>query len=163
RRLPVSVKTRPVRREGGTGDAIGASGGRVNTDHTRAHEHAAPMRAARTGPLDDIRVVDFTRALSGPYCTMMLADMGADVVKVESPPMGDTMRVIGPHTEVDEEHAFGGYFASVNRNKRSVLVDFSDPGDVERVHRLIDSADVVVENFRPGVMDALGFAYEDLS
>jgi len=134
----------------------------MTVDHTRAREQGAPMRPERSGPLDDVRVVDFTRALSGPYCTMILSDMGADVVKVETPPQGDTVRLLGPHTEADDEHALGGYFASVNRNKRSILVDLSDPDDLARVRRLVDAADVVVENFRPGVMDALGFGYEEL-
>ena len=93
---------------------------------------------------------------------MMLADMGADVIKVETPPLGDDMRAIGPHTETDTEHLFGGYFASCNRNKRSVLVDLSDPAEIKRVRELIDTADVLVENYRPGVMDSLGLAYEDL-
>jgi crotonobetainyl-CoA:carnitine CoA-transferase CaiB-like acyl-CoA transferase len=70
--------------------------------------------------------------------------------------------LIGPHTEVDAEHHFGGYFASCNRNKRSVLVDFGDPEQLDLVRRLVDTADVVVENFRPGVMEAVGLAYEDL-
>jgi crotonobetainyl-CoA:carnitine CoA-transferase CaiB-like acyl-CoA transferase len=134
----------------------------VTADHTRAHEVASAMRPERSGPLLDVRVVDFTRALAGPYCTMILADMGADVIKVESTPDGDTVRLLGPHTEVDGEHHFGGYFASVNRNKRSVLLDFQDAHDLDRIRQLIDTADVVVENFRPGVMEAVGLAYEDL-
>ncbi|MGH9288032.1 MAG: CaiB/BaiF CoA transferase family protein [Acidimicrobiales bacterium] len=134
----------------------------MTADHTRAHEVASAMRPERSGPLLDVRVVDFTRALAGPYCTMILADMGADVIKVESTPDGDTVRLLGPHTEVDGEHHFGGYFASVNRNKRSVLLDFQDAHDLDRIRQLIDTADVVVENFRPGVMEAVGLAYEDL-
>jgi crotonobetainyl-CoA:carnitine CoA-transferase CaiB-like acyl-CoA transferase len=134
----------------------------VTADHTRAHEVASAMRPERSGPLLDVRVVDFTRALAGPYCTMILADMGADVIKVESTPDGDTVRLLGPHTEVDGEHHFGGYFASVNRNKRSVLLDFQDAHDLDRIRQLVDTADVVVENFRPGVMEAVGLAYEDL-
>jgi len=93
---------------------------------------------------------------------MILADMGADVIKVESLPYGDTVRLIGPYTEVDDEHNFGGYFASNNRNKRSVLLDFDDPSDLDRLRRLIDKAHVVVENFRPGVMEQLGLSYESL-
>jgi crotonobetainyl-CoA:carnitine CoA-transferase CaiB-like acyl-CoA transferase len=134
----------------------------VTADHTRAHEVASAMRPERSGPLLDVRVVDFTRALAGPYCTMILADMGADVIKVESTPDGDTVRLLGPHTEVDGEHHFGGYFASVNRNKRSVLLDFQNAHDLDRIRQLVDTADVVVENFRPGVMEAVGLAYEDL-
>jgi crotonobetainyl-CoA:carnitine CoA-transferase CaiB-like acyl-CoA transferase len=132
-------------------------------DYQKAHEHAVPMTDARSGPLDDVKVVDFTRALSGPFCTMILGDMGADVIKVETPPHGDTIRGLGPFTDDDDEKHFGGYFASVNRNKRGVLFDPSDPDDVERIRRLVDSADVVVENFRPGVMEALGLGYEALA
>jgi crotonobetainyl-CoA:carnitine CoA-transferase CaiB-like acyl-CoA transferase len=135
----------------------------VSADYTRAHEHAVPMREARSGPLSDVRVIDFTRALSGPYCTMILADMGADVIKVETPPDGDNIRSLGPFTDDDDDREYGGYFASVNRNKRGVLVDSSNPDDVERVLQLVDGADIVVENFRPGVMEALGFGYEDLA
>jgi crotonobetainyl-CoA:carnitine CoA-transferase CaiB-like acyl-CoA transferase len=120
------------------------------------------MRPARSGPLLDVRVIDLTRVLAGPYATMILADMGADVIKIESVPDGDMTRLIGPFTEVDDEHFFGGYFASINRNKRSMLFDFRNPGDLGRIRRLIDTADVVVENFRPGVMEGLGLAYEEL-
>ncbi|MBV9660308.1 MAG: CoA transferase [Acidimicrobiales bacterium] len=134
----------------------------MSEEHTRAHERAAPMLTQRSGPLTDVRVVDLTRALAGPYCTMVLGDMGADVIKVESLPDGDSVRLIGPHTEVDGDHHFGGYFASNNRNKRSVLLDFDDDADIERLRKLIDTADVVVENFRPGNMERLGLAYEDL-
>jgi crotonobetainyl-CoA:carnitine CoA-transferase CaiB-like acyl-CoA transferase len=120
------------------------------------------MRPTRSGPLLDVRVIDFSRVLAGPYATMILADMGADVIKIESVPDGDRTRLMGPFTEVDDEHLFGGYFASVNRNKRSMLFDFRNPGDLDRIRRLIDTADVVVENFRPGVMEGLGLAYEEL-
>jgi len=126
-----------------------------------AHECAAAMIPERSGPLVDVRVVDLTQALAGPFCTMILADMGADVVKVE-PPDGDSVRVIGPHTEVDDEHFFGGYFASNNRNKRSVVLDLKEPAEAEVFLRLVDTADVVVENYRAGVMDQLGLGYEVL-
>jgi crotonobetainyl-CoA:carnitine CoA-transferase CaiB-like acyl-CoA transferase len=129
--------------------------------HARGHLSAAPMAVGRTGPLADVRIVDLTQALAGPFCTMILADMGADVVKVE-PPGGDGVRVIGPHTEVDHEHHFGGYFASVNRNKRSVMLDLTQDADRERLLRLVDTADVLVENYRAGVMDRLGLSYEAL-
>ncbi len=129
--------------------------------HRTAHEHAASMIPERSGPLSDVRIVDLTQALAGPFCTMILADMGADVVKVE-PPHGDSVRLVGPHTEADDEHFFGGYFASNNRNKRSVVLDLKEPADVEVFLRLVDTADVVVENFRAGVMDGLGLGYEAL-
>jgi crotonobetainyl-CoA:carnitine CoA-transferase CaiB-like acyl-CoA transferase len=119
------------------------------------------MRDHRTGPLADVRVIDLTHALAGPYCTMILADLGADVIKVE-PPTGDPTRVIRPHTESDDAHHFGAYFASVNRNKRSVVLDLKDAADRQRLLELVDSADVLVENYRAGVMDRLGLAYEEL-
>jgi crotonobetainyl-CoA:carnitine CoA-transferase CaiB-like acyl-CoA transferase len=130
-------------------------------DHTTAHEVAAPMRPGRGGPLTDVRVVDLTRALAGPFCTMILADMGADVIKIE-PPAGDGIRLIGPHTEVDDAHHFGGYYASGNRNKRSITLDLEHEPDIAVFLRLVDTADVVVENFRAGVMDGLGLSYETL-
>jgi crotonobetainyl-CoA:carnitine CoA-transferase CaiB-like acyl-CoA transferase len=131
------------------------------SDHTAAHEHAAPMRASRGGPLVDVRIVDLTQALAGPFCTMILADMGADVIKVE-PKAGDGIRLIGPHTEVDDEHHFGGYYASGNRNKRSITLDLKYADDAAILRRLVDSADIVVENFRAGVMESLGLGYEIL-
>ncbi|MGI9598089.1 MAG: CaiB/BaiF CoA transferase family protein [Acidimicrobiales bacterium] len=130
-------------------------------DHTEAHLRAAPMAPGRAGPLADVRVVDLTQAVAGPYCTMILADLGADVIKVERPGP-DAMRRMGPFTEVDEEHSVGGYFASINRNKRSVELDLKDPADVETFLRLIATADIVVENFRAGIMDGLGLGYETL-
>jgi crotonobetainyl-CoA:carnitine CoA-transferase CaiB-like acyl-CoA transferase len=129
--------------------------------HTTAHEGAAPMRPTRSGPLIDVRIVDLTQALAGPYCTMILADMGADVIKVE-PPAGDGIRLIGPYTEVDDEHHFGGYYASGNRNKRSITLDLKQASDVGVFLRLVDTADVLVENYRAGVMDGLGLGYETL-
>jgi crotonobetainyl-CoA:carnitine CoA-transferase CaiB-like acyl-CoA transferase len=133
----------------------------VSAAHTAAHENAVPMRDAPTGPLIGVRVIDLTRALAGPYCTMMLADLGADVIKVE-PPEGDLTRITGPFARDDDEKAFGGYFASVNRNKRSVVLDLKDAADRDRLLALIDGADVLVENFRAGVMDRLGLSYEVL-
>ena len=132
-----------------------------HVDFMRAHEHAAPMRPSRGGPLTDIKVIDFTQALAGPYCTMILADMGADVIKVE-PPKGDGPRWLGPHTEVDSEHHFGGYFASINRNKRSIVLDISVEADRAKLLAMIDEADIVVENFRAGVMDRNSMSYETL-
>jgi crotonobetainyl-CoA:carnitine CoA-transferase CaiB-like acyl-CoA transferase len=109
-----------------------------------------------------MRVIDLTWMLAGPYATMLLADLGADVVKVE-PPGGDPMRAVGPFMEDDELRAFGGYFQSINRNKRSVMIDLkSEPGRA-RFLRLVHDSDVLVENFRTGVMERLGLGYETLS
>ncbi len=132
-----------------------------SADHTTAHLRAAPMADGRTGPLADVRVVDLTQAVAGPYCTMILGDLGADVIKVERPGP-DAHRRMGPFTEVDEERSVGGYFASINRNKRSIVLDLKDPADVEVLRRLVDTADILVENFRAGIMDDLGLGYERL-
>jgi len=114
-----------------------------------------------TGPLHGVRVLDLTHALAGPYCTMLLADMGADVVKIE-PPRGDLTRYAEPFLPGDETREFGGYFQSVNRNKRSVMLDMKTPEGREIFTRLVPSAHVVAENFRAGVMDRLGLGYEVL-
>ena len=119
------------------------------------------MQAAASGPLLGVRVVDLTRALAGPFCTMMLADLGADVIKVE-PPEGDLPRFGGPFTVGDTEKAYGGYFASINRNKRGIVLDLKQPVDRERLLALVDGADLLMENFRVGVMDGLGLSYETL-
>lgn len=112
-----------------------------------------------TGALDGIVVVDFSRVLAGPYATMMLGDFGADVIKVERPEVGDDTRHWGP--PFDSE-GVATYFNSVNRNKRSVVLDLTDPGDVKRARDLVAGADIVVENFRPGTMERLGLGYDDL-
>lgn len=113
------------------------------------------------GSLAGIRVVDLTRMLSGPYCTMTLADHGAEVLKVE-PPDGDVTRALGPFMQEDEERLFGGYFQSINRNKRSIALDLVRPEARRIMHQLAANADVVVNNFRPGVMDRLDLGYERL-
>ena len=114
--------------------------------------------AAPRGPLAGIRVADFSRVLAGPYATMMLADFGADVIKIESP-AGDDTRAWRPPVD-----AQGGstYFAGLNRNKRSVVCDLATEAGLAEAHRLAASADVVVENFRPGVMARFGLDFESL-
>jgi crotonobetainyl-CoA:carnitine CoA-transferase CaiB-like acyl-CoA transferase len=106
-------------------------------------------------PLAGVRVVEFCSVAAGPFCGMLLADMGADVVKVEHPRGGDGMRHWPPHTD-----GFSENFASLNRNKRSVVLDLKDPDDADRARSLVRSADVVVENNRPGVMARLGLDHE---
>ena len=105
-------------------------------------------------PLSGVRVVEFCQVLAGPYCGMLLADLGAEVIKVE-PPEGDMMRQWPPISEGYSEN-----FASINRNKRSVVLDLKDPVQKQAARQLILSADVVLENNRPGVMDRLGLGYE---
>ncbi|MCO5220484.1 MAG: CoA transferase [Thermomicrobiales bacterium] len=107
-------------------------------------------------PLHGIRVVDLTRVMTGPYCTMMLGDMGADVIKVEMPGTGDDTRAWGPPF-IDGEAT---YFLSVNRNKRSLTLDLKSELGKEALWRLIDSSDVLVENFSPGTIARLGFGYD---
>jgi len=116
----------------------------------------------RTGPLHGLRVLDLTQALAGPYCTMLLADLGADVVKIE-PPGGDMTRAMGPFTHEDTERSYGGYFASINRGKRSIVLDLKDEGDRSTLLELVKTAEVLVENSRAGVMDRLGLSYETLA
>lgn len=105
-----------------------------------------------TQPLSGIRVVDLTRVLSGPFCTMLLADMGADVLKVETP-QGDTVRVQG-----DTARGMSWYFASFNRNKRSVVIDLRKDEGKAVLAKMLAKADVLVENFRPGVLAEMGFS-----
>ncbi len=117
--------------------------------------------SARTGPLSDVRVLDLTQALAGPYCTMLLADLGADVIKVE-PPAGDMSRSLGPHPADRKGCDYGGYFASVNRNKRSIVLDIKTDAGRETFFQLVKTADAVVENAKTGVMDRAGVSYERL-
>ena len=106
--------------------------------------------------LEGIRVVDLTRVLTGPFCAMMLGDMGADVIKVERPGHGDDTRKWGPPF-IGEESA---YFMSINRNKRSITINMKDEAGKAILWKLIESADILIENFRPGTMKKLGFDYE---
>ncbi len=106
--------------------------------------------------LQDIRVLDLTRALAGPFCTLMLGDYGADVVKIELPGTGDDTRRWGPPF-IGEESA---YFLSINRNKRSLTLNFKEPEAIQIFLRLVEKADVVVENFTPGVIGRLGLDYQ---
>ena len=102
------------------------------------------------GPLEGLRVIDLTRVLSGPFCTMILGDLGADVIKIE-PPKGDPVRAQGTMTD-----GHSGYFAGFNRNKRSVVLDLYGEEGKMVLRRLLAGADVLVENFRPGTLDRMG-------
>ena len=116
-----------------------------------------------TGPLAGLKILDFTQALAGPFCTQNLSDLGAEVVKVEGLDGGDLSRRSGPFHEADPEHRYSGYFQSINRGKKSLSVDLKTPEGVELVKALIPRFDVVAENFRVGVMDRLGLSYETLA
>jgi formyl-CoA transferase len=112
-----------------------------------------------TTPLDGIRVVDLTRALAGPYCTMMLGDLGADVIKVERPGQGDDSRAWGPPFAAGES----AYFLCTNRNKRSIELDLRSDTGRGTLRKLVAVSDVLVENFKTGSLEKLGLGYEDLS
>ena len=110
-----------------------------------------------TTALGDITVLDLTRVLAGPYCTMMLADFGANVIKIEIPGKGDDTRAMGPI-----KNGASMYYANVNRNKKGVTLNLKAPEGKELFKELVKKADVVVENYRPGVMDKLGLGYDEL-
>jgi formyl-CoA transferase len=120
--------------------------------------------AVTGGALEGVVVLDFTQVLSGPFCTMMLADQGARVIKIE-PPGGDQTRRFGPFREGQlriEDGGYGAYFASTNRNKEAIVVDLKEETGRALIKRLVPKADIVVENFRSGIMDRLGLSYEVL-
>ncbi len=108
--------------------------------------------------LSDVVVVDLSRVLAGPYCTMILGDLGATVIKVEQPGKGDDTRAFGPPYIAGES----AYYLGLNRNKYSILVDFANPEGIERLLNLVRTATVLVENFRPGTLDKWGLGYEAL-
>ncbi|MCH7697873.1 MAG: CoA transferase [Chloroflexi bacterium] len=109
------------------------------------------------GPLEGITILDLTWVLSGPYGAMVLCDLGAEVIKVERPPHGDLARTTGPHI-----NGVSGYFMSINRGKKSISIDLAKEEGKELFLRLVEQADVVMENFTPGAMDKLGLGYEAL-
>jgi CoA:oxalate CoA-transferase len=113
---------------------------------------------SKKGPLEGVTVLDFSRVLAGPYCTMVLADLGARVIKIEKFGTGDDTRAFGPFVEGES-----AYFMCFNRGKESIVLDIKSPRDRELLERLLDKADVVVENFRPGVMDRLGYGADRLA
>ena len=130
-------------------------------EHLNAHEHATPMSPSPTGPLQGIRILDCTQAIAGPWSTMMLGDLGADVIKVEAP-RGDLQRPMAPYTREDQERSYCGSFSTYNRNKRGIVLDLTDANDRAKFLDLVESADAVVENMRAGVMDGLGLGWETL-
>jgi CoA:oxalate CoA-transferase len=109
----------------------------------------------RKGPLAGVRVIDLSRILAGPYCTMLMAELGAEVIKVEPPGIGDDARAYGPFV-----HGRSAYFMSVNRGKRSIALDLKRPEDRTVFDRLLATGDVLVENFRPGTMEKLGYGWD---
>ena len=119
---------------------------------------AVPEAANGAGPLDGVTVLDLTWVLAGPYASMILTDLGADVIKVERPPHGDVARTTGPF--VNNESI---YFQSINRGKRSMAVDLKDERGKALFLKLVERVDVVMENFTPGTMERLGLGYEVLA
>src|SRR5262245_12065989 len=117
------------------------------------------MSHPQSGPLAGFVVADFSRVLAGPYCTMLLADLGADVIKVESPAGDDTRRWIPPATG----SGVSTYYLAINRNKRSVALNLDDAGDLAAARELARRADILVENFKPGGLDRFGLDYESVS
>jgi formyl-CoA transferase len=113
------------------------------------------------GPLDGVVVLDLTSMLAGPFATMVLGDLGARIIKIEAP-FGDSIRSSARLEGDDDPKSFGGYFQSINRNKESLVLDLKTEAGKEVVRRLAKDADIIVENFRSGVMSRLGLAYEDL-
>ena len=112
---------------------------------------------AQRGPLSGITIIDLSRILAGPYCTLLLAETGARVIKVEPPGQGDDARQYGPF-----KNGKSAYFVSVNRGKESIALDLKSPDGREIFERLLDKADALVENFRPGTMEKLGYGWESL-
>ncbi|MBX9811341.1 MAG: CoA transferase [Burkholderiales bacterium] len=115
------------------------------------------------GPLSGLRVLEFGQIAAGPFAGSLFADLGADVVKVEKPDGGDDMRHWPPISEGERGPGYSENFASVNRNKRSIAVDLKDPAQVAGLRKLCEKVDVIIENFRPGVLDRLGLGYKTLS
>ena len=114
-------------------------------------------------PLEGLKVLSFEIQVAGPYCTMMLADQGADVIKVERPGSGDTARGGAPMLTGEDGERRSGYFLRFNRNKRSITLDLKQESGRELFRELAAQSDVVVENFRPGLLDEMGLGYADLS
>src|SRR5258708_27866153 len=115
------------------------------------------MTQTSNGPLSGTLVIDLSRILAGPYCTLLMAEMGARVIKVEPPKGGDDARAYGPFV-----NGRSTYFASVNRGKQSIALDLKTDADRKVFEKLLAKADVLVENFRPGTMEKLGFGWEQL-
>ncbi|KAF9100966.1 hypothetical protein BGX29_006116 [Mortierella sp. GBA35] len=133
------------------------------------HDHDAEAdtkkKRAEPGPLDGIRVLDLTRVLAGPYCTQLLGDLGADVIKVENPDGGDDTRAWGPPfaANPDGSETESAYFLSVNRNKKSITVNIRSKAGKDLIRDLVKKCDIFVENYVPGKLAGMGLGYEDLS
>ena len=109
----------------------------------------------RPGPLDGLLIADFSRVLAGPYCTMLLGDLGAEVIKVESPAGDDSRNWMPP-----DRNGVATYYMAINRNKRSITLDLNDSADLHLAHELAARADVFIENFKPGGLNRFGLDYD---
>ena len=133
-----------------------------HADRPQAGTVHSSAGAALAGALEGLRVLDLTQMLAGPFCAQLMADHGAEVIKVESPE-GDMTRAFGPYCDDDQVRNMGGYYQSVNRNKKGVVIDLKSEQGREVLLSLVDKADVLIENFRAGVLDRLGLSYEKLA
>lgn len=120
------------------------------------------MSTHQLGPLAGVKVIEFGQIAAGPFAGMLFADLGADVVKVERPDVGDSMREWPPFFINEEGESYSSNFSSLNRNKRSIVIDFKSPQELDRLRELCAQADVIVENYRPGVLAKFGLHYEQL-
>jgi len=133
-----------------------------HADRPQAGTVHSSAGAALAGALEGLRVLDLTQMLAGPFCAQLMADHGAEVIKVESPE-GDMTRAFGPYCDDDQVRNMGGYYQSVNRNKKGVVIDLKSEQGRQVLLSLVDKADVLIENFRAGVLDRLGLSYEKLA
>ena len=134
----------------------------ASTERNSPRGRAGPLTTIKTrrlckGPLQGLRVIDLTRVLAGPFATQSLGDLGAEVLKIEPPGLGDETRHFPPFV-AGESH----YFLGINRNKKSLVIDLQQAAGADILRRLVAKADILVENYRPGVMDRLGLGYEAL-
>lgn len=121
------------------------------------------LKNNKTGPLSGLVVIDLTRVLAGPYCSMILADLGARVIKVEMPGIGDDSRQIGPFYKGENNEKNSAYFLSVNRNKESIALNLKSAEDKVIFEKLLSSADILIENYTPGTIERLGYGFDYLS
>jgi len=152
-----ATAARPAR-PGPARPGVAARPGPVRPGPGQPSPAARRAAAARPGPLAGLVVADFSRVLAGPYCTMLLADLGADVIKVESPAGDDTRRWVPPVRD-----GISTYFLAINRNKRSVALDLRDPADLAAAQELARRADIFVQNFKPGGLARFGLDYDSVS
>lgn len=149
----------------GPGTGLPPRGGEANVPAPQTNREIETAMNDATGPLHGVKILDLTRILAGPFCTQMLGDLGAEVIKIERPRTGDDTRRFAPPFLLDEqgeETSESAYFLSANRNKKSVVVDYTKPAGQSLMRRLMANADVVVENFKTGTLKRYGLSYDDV-